>query len=91
MMLITPVIVGIVVGIIMAFAYGRTGLLLRNVALGVVGALVFRIITLLLLGSRDSFSAGLSWPGFISSLTGAFLATFIAELFPPATLKDEKK
>lgn len=86
MLLITPLFIGAITGVIMAYAYKRCHYLIPNIIYGIIGAFILRFIAYwILLDKTARPENNFSLTGIASSLTGAFIATFITKLLPPVT------
>lgn len=90
MLLITPIIIGAVIGPLVAVVFGRQRFLIQNAIMGILGALILRLITYFVLVSKGSESHGLSFIGVFSSFIGALIVPYVFKLFPPVRAKKEK-
>lgn len=88
-MLFTPIIVGTVVGLLMAALFRRGRYIERNIVFGLLGAYTFRFAAYVVLATRSDQSHGFSLIGVLSSVVGAVLFTYVLKLFPaPERLHD---
>lgn len=76
MLLITPILIGIVIGAGMALLFGRPNLIPYSTVAGLIGALVLRLIVYSLYDSRIDPPLTFSWVGLLASIVGAALVSY---------------
>lgn len=84
MLLFVPLLAGVVVGVFMAWLFGRLSHLGLNIVYGIVGAFVFRLLAYFIAHPFRALSR-FTWTGLIVSLLGAMVFTMVPKLARPVT------
>lgn len=91
MLLLTPLVIGVIIGILMPIIFGRPNHVGVNILAAIIGALTFRFISYFIIISERHVSSGFSKIGVISSLAGAVTVTYVMKLLPALKQPTSKK